>query len=146
MITNWIIWVVNFRSHFMKFVLRISGGINFWDPVEDSDTSCLSSINVRMEYLFAFQFLYCELCVKNWRKWGRKFFGGALIVDGWGVMRWDTKSYLGPVEIASFSSRDFSWSNKHDTFYFLTCCIDWMFLRFIFMKHWCFRFSFLGNL
>ena len=27
------------------------------------------------------------------------------------------KSYLGPVEIASFSSQDFSRSNKHDTFW-----------------------------
>ena len=26
------------------------------------------------------------------------------------------KSYLGPAEVATFSSRDFSGSNKHDTF------------------------------
>ena len=32
-----------------------SGGIKFWDPVEDSDTGGPSSIIVRMEYLLAFQ-------------------------------------------------------------------------------------------
>ena len=43
------------------------------------------------------------------------FVGGALIVGGWGVVGWDRKSYLGPAEIASFSSGDLSPSNKHDT-------------------------------
>ena len=46
------------------------------------------------------------------------FNGGALycrLVRGcWG---WDRKPYLGPVEIAIFSSRDFSRINKHDTFW-----------------------------
>ena len=51
------------------------------------------------------------------------------------------KSYLGPAEIVSFSRRDFSRSNKHDT-----CFIDGIFLCFIFMNHGCFRFFFLGNL
>ena len=41
------------------------GDIKFWDPVEGSDTSHPSSITVRMEYLFAFQFWCCEFCVKN---------------------------------------------------------------------------------
>ena len=46
------------------------------------------------------------------------FFGGALIVGGWAVVGYGRKSYLGPAEIASFSSfRDFSWSNKHDSFW-----------------------------
>ena len=45
-----------FYSRFMKFVLRISGGIKFWDPAESFDTGDLSSITVRMENLFAFQF------------------------------------------------------------------------------------------
>ena len=66
------------------------------------------------------------------------FFGGASIFGGWGVMGWDRKSYLGPAEIASFSSRDFCRRNKYDK-----CCIDWIFLRFIFMNHCCFRFTFL---
>ena len=39
-----------------------------WDPVEDSDTGGPSSITVRMEYLLAFQYWYCELCVEN--RWG----------------------------------------------------------------------------
>ena len=31
-------------------------------------------------------------------------------------MGWVRKSYLGPAEIVSFSSRDFSRNNNHDTF------------------------------
>ena len=55
--------------------------------VEDSDTGSPSSITVWMEYLFAFQLLYCERFVGEW--WGgvRKhcfvnfsFFGSVLIV------------------------------------------------------------------
>ena len=45
------------------------------------------------------------------------FFGIALIINGYWVVGWGKKSYLGPAEIASFSSRDFSWSNKHNTFW-----------------------------
>ena len=29
--------------------------------------------------------------------------------------------------------------------FILACCIEWIFLRFIFMSHCCFRFSSLGN-
>ena len=53
------------------------------------------------------------------------------------------KSPLRPAEIPSFSSWDFSKSNMHDT---LTCCINWIFLRFVFMKHCCFRLPSLVNL
>ena len=45
------------------------------------------------------------------------FFGGALIVGGWGLLEWDRKSYLGSTEIASFSSPDFSRNKKNDTFW-----------------------------
>ena len=69
------------------------------------------------------------------------FFGGASIFGRWGVVGWGRKSYLGPAEIASFSSRDFSRSNKHEI-----CCIDWIFLRFIFMNHCCFRSFSFGHL
>ena len=41
-------------------------------------------------------------------------FGGALIINGWGVERWGRTSYLGPAEIASFFQPE---SNKHDTFW-----------------------------
>ena len=44
-------------------------------------------------------------------------FGCALIVGGCGLVGWDRKSYSGPVEIASFLRRDFSQSNKYDTFW-----------------------------
>ena len=43
-------------------------------------------------------------------------FSGVWIVNGWGVVGKGRKSYLGAAEIASFSSRNFSRSNKHDTF------------------------------
>ena len=49
----------------MKFMFKISRGIKFWDPVEDSDTGGPSLITVRLEYLFAFQFWYCKLCVEK---------------------------------------------------------------------------------
>ena len=49
-----------FDSRFTKFVFRTSGGgeggITFLDLTEDSDNGCPSSVTVRMEYLFAFQF------------------------------------------------------------------------------------------
>ena len=47
--------------------------LNQWEHkikilVEDSDTGGTGSIAVRMEYLFAFQSWYIELCVEN--RWG----------------------------------------------------------------------------
>ena len=47
---------------------------NHWDTqfdilVGDSDTGGPSSITVRIECLFPFQFWYCEFCAKN--QWGR---------------------------------------------------------------------------
>ena len=69
-------------------------------------------------------------------------FGGALIFGRWGLVGCGRKSYLGSTEGASFSSRDFSRSNKHDT---LTWCINWIFLCFIFVSHCCFKFSSHGN-
>ena len=44
------------------------GALDFKILVEDSDTGGPGSVTVRMEYLFAFQFWYCELCVEN--RWG----------------------------------------------------------------------------
>ena len=45
------------------------------------------------------------------------FFGGALTNSGWRMVEWGRNSYLGAAEAASFSSRFFSRSNKHDTFW-----------------------------
>ena len=42
--------------------------IKCWDPVEDSNTGGLTSITVRIEYLLALQYWYCEFCVEN--RWG----------------------------------------------------------------------------
>ena len=38
----------------MKFVVRTSGGIKYWDPVEDSDTGGPSLVINRMKYLLFF--------------------------------------------------------------------------------------------
>ena len=38
---------------------------NFDILVEDSKTGGPSSLTVRMEYLFAFQFRHCEVCLKD---------------------------------------------------------------------------------
>ena len=43
-------------------------GIKCWDSIKDSDTGGSTSITVRMEYLLAFQYWYCEFCVEN--RWG----------------------------------------------------------------------------
>ena len=48
-----------------KFVFGRSSDLNFVILVEDSDTGGPSSITIRMECLFVFQFSYCELCVGN---------------------------------------------------------------------------------
>ena len=49
----------------MKFFFRINWGIKFWDLSRGLRHWQPSSINVRMEFLFAFQFWYCDLCVKK---------------------------------------------------------------------------------
>ena len=43
----------------------------------------------------------------------------ALIVVCCGVVGWGRNSYLGPAEIASFSSWDLSRRNKHDSFWLI---------------------------
>ena len=89
-----------FNSHFTKFVLGSNGGLKFGILVKDFDTGGPSSITVRKEYLFAFQFWFMEfmeLSVGNnqWRGEGQKalfcwgFFNwwcfNTLIVDGRGL-------------------------------------------------------------
>ena len=61
--------------------------------------------------MFAFQFWWCELSLKN--QWGRDRSSNfiiyvvcsALIASGWVVVAWSKKSCLGPAEIASFVCR-----------------------------------------
>ena len=126
-------------------MFRISGSITFWDP-------SWGLRHWRPEFSYRYNgILICftililrTLCGKTIM--GRQkvllcwflFFGGALIVGGWRVMGWCRSSFIGPAEVASFSTRDFSRSSKHDT---LTCSIDWIFLRFILMSHSYYRFS-----
>ena len=54
-----------FDPRITKFIFRSSGDLYFMILVEDCDTGSPSSMTVRMEYLFGFQFSYCELCVEN---------------------------------------------------------------------------------
>ena len=65
------------------------------------------------------------------------FFSVALTVGMWGVVGWGRKFYLGPAEIASFSSRDLSRGNKHDTFWHVasTRCFYVLFLWAIAASH-----------
>ena len=46
-------------------------------------------------------------CYSGWWMWDL----------AWGVMGWGRKGYLRPTEIASFSSRNLSRRNKHDSFW-----------------------------
>ena len=94
--------------------LETVGAWNFVVLVEDSDTRGSSSITMRMEYLFAFQIWCSEPCVENRWGGGRKHyfvnflpFKSALIVGGWGLVKWCRKSHLGLSGIASFRSRIF---------------------------------------
>ena len=66
-LSDWILWIANFRFPFYEICVQNQWGrdIKLWDPVEDSDTGDPSLAIVRMEYLFACQFLYFELCVEN---------------------------------------------------------------------------------
>ena len=74
-------------------MLGSSGGLKFVILVEDFDTGDPSSIAVRKEYLFVFQFWFWELNVGNnqWEEdWEHYFvlflFGGVLIFGGWGLV------------------------------------------------------------
>ena len=145
-VRDWILWVANFRFPFYEVCAQNQWTIKFWDPVDNSDTGGPSSMTVRMEYSRAFQYWYCALCVEN--RWGRgrkhcfvnSFFFP--VFEGW----WEggREPYLGAAEITSFSSRDFSRNNKHDTFWHVLT--TGYFQIFIFMNHCCFRFLSLGNL
>ena len=115
----------------MKLVFRIIGGRGWGGRGvgEQAGIKCFSTsrptlITVRIEYLRAFQFWYCEFYVEN--QWGRGrkhcfvnflFFSGALIVSGWGVVACGRKPYLGPAETKPLSSQDFCQTNKHDKFW-----------------------------
>ena len=56
----------------MNLSSELVGAWNFENLVEDSDTCSPSPVIFRREYLFALQFWYCELCVKNRLGGGRK--------------------------------------------------------------------------
>ena len=64
--------IENFHSHLRPAKLRnlveYKWRIRFWDSVGDSDTGEPSSVTIKIEYLLAFQWWYCEFCVEN--RWG----------------------------------------------------------------------------
>ena len=81
--------------------------IKFWDLVEDSHTGGPSLIAIRMENLICFSILIL------WTLCG--IFGGPLtpVGEGW----WGGSESLSSdqLKFASFSTRDFNRSSKHDT-------------------------------
>ena len=79
-----------------------------------------------MEYLFAFQFWYCELCVEN--RWGGSEGAEIIVLLIFSLWRCfnrrcvrgrglEQKVLFRPVKITSFSSRHLSWRNKHNSFW-----------------------------
>ena len=77
---------------FTKLVFRRSGAWNFVILVKDSDTGDPSFIAVRMEYLFACQFLYWELWWKTYEVEKGSIIllifscGRGFNVGGWGLV------------------------------------------------------------
>ena len=128
---------------------------NQWEHkilAEHSNTGYPSSFTVRMAYLFAFEFWYCEICVEN--RWG----GGrgaesivSLIFLLWRCFnsRWVRSCGLGQRVLftASWNIIFFQpgFNPMQQAWLILACCINWMFLHFIFISHCCFKFSSLGN-
>ena len=120
------------------------GAYNFEIIADDSYTGGPSSFTVRMEYLFAFQFWYCKLCVENpwWGEGGWQkalfceflFFGVALLAGGWRVVGYGRKFYLGPTQISSFSNRNFRQRNRHDSglFYQMSIFTFYFYESFLF--------------
>ena len=116
-VRDWILWVANFKFPFSEIcvqnqwwhkLLRPSWGLRHWRSEfnyhYDGIATCFSILifwtlrgkPMRQKALFCW-FL---------------FFGGAWIFGGLGAVGWGCKSYLGPAEIASFSSRSFSHLNQ----------------------------------
>ena len=99
------------------------GACNFEFLVEESDTGSPGLITVTMEYLLAFQFHYCKLCVENrWERYRKHYFVNFCSL----VVLWSSvsdgswrgrRSFLESAERASFSNWGFSQSNKHDIFW-----------------------------
>ena len=108
-------------------MFRISGSIKFEILVEDSNTGRPSLFTVRMEYLFAFPFWYCKLCVEN--RWGADGGMGMgeesivlLIFVIWRCFsrRWMRGCGVGHKVLfrAGWNPRrDLSQRNKHDSFW-----------------------------
>ena len=114
----------NFWFQFYKICVQNQWRIKSWDP-----SSGLWHWWSELDYHYD-GLLLCFSILTLWTLCGKLmrgeqkalfcqflFFGGALIVRGWVVVVWDKKSYLGPANITSFSSWDFSQSYKHDIFW-----------------------------
>ena len=87
------LWVANFQFPLYIICIQNQWGVDFEILSEDFDTSNPSSITVRIECLFAFQFWFCVPCMKNHWGGGRQhyfvsflFCGGALIISSWEVV------------------------------------------------------------
>ena len=109
----------------MKFV-RNQWDKKFWDRVENSNIGGPSSIIVWMEY-YTYLIFNTDIVTSVWKTDVGEAESIALLIfvfwrclNRWWMRNcggWGRKSLLGVAKIASFSSRNFSWSNKHDTFW-----------------------------
>ena len=100
----------------MKPLLRVSGGIKFWDPSWGLQY-WKSQFNYSWDGI-----LICSLILGVYFVWkaneGKtESVALLIIVGGWVVVGCGRKSYSGPAEIVSFSRRDLSRSDKHDIFW-----------------------------
>ena len=90
---------------------------------EDADTDGPSSFTIRTEYLFAFQFWYCNLCAENQR--GVREGTKSIVLLIFLIWRCFTCRLVRGCGLGQkllfraswnliFSSRDLSWRNKND--------------------------------
>ena len=105
-------------------MFRVSGCIKFWDPSRGLWHWWSEFTYHKDGILICFSILISwTLCERPMRRRQKAlfcwflFFGSALIVCGWGVVRWGRESYLGPAKIASSSNQDFSRSDNYNRFW-----------------------------
>ena len=133
---------------------ELVGRIKFWDPVEDSNTGDFQLTLGRNTYLLfnsdIVNFVWktneeeeksvVSLIFVLWRCFYRRWIKGGGVVQKV-LFR---ASWNGIFFQPEISMKILTVSGT--VCILLTCFIDWIFLRFVFMSHCCFRLSCPGNL